>query len=378
MNQTNLILAALFNPERVEQPDAWLGHMPFASWVVREVEPRLFVELGTHSGNSYFSFCQAVKEQGLATKCYAVDTWCGDEHSGRYDESIFTGLNSYHNERYASFSNLLRMSFDEAVGYFSDHSIDLLHIDGLHTYEAVRHDFETWLPKLRSGAIVLFHDTVVRERGFGVWRFWEELQSRYPRTIEFFHSNGLGVLQVDGGTNPTCLDWLNPESTHQKLIVEYFAALGMTQMDRFALREARRTIQAIGQDMAADKRALHDLNQVLSERNAEIVKLGLSLDECDGRVAAMAQTAGAYGDQITALSHVLAECNERISLLNNSIGERDEKIAELFKVVSERDEKISQVEMSRSWKFTDPLRRAARAYREIRVNFRLPEIPRKS
>src|SRR5262249_15893004 len=145
-------------------PNAWVGHLPFAAWLIRNMAPSVFVELGTHSGNSFFTFCQSVAQSGVPTRCYAVDTWQGDEHAGEYDESIFSRVFAYQQQHYREFSRLLRMRFDQALDYFSERTIALIHIDGLHTYEAVKDDFESWLPKLAPGAVVLFHDTNVRER----------------------------------------------------------------------------------------------------------------------------------------------------------------------------------------------------------------------
>ena len=73
---------------------------------------------------------------------FAVDTWEGDPHAGALGPEIFAELKAHHDPRYQAFSTLLQMTFDEAVGRFTDGEIDLLHIDGYHTYEAVRHDFE--------------------------------------------------------------------------------------------------------------------------------------------------------------------------------------------------------------------------------------------
>ncbi len=185
----------LEHPHHLTDVSSWHGHIPFAFWCVATLRPRVFVELGTHKGDSYAAFCQAIDHLSLDTACFAVDTWRGDDHAGLYDDSVYAALARYHDARYRRFSQLLRTTFDEAAAYFPDQKIDLLHIDGLHTYEAVRHDFETWLPKLSDRAVVLFHDINVRENGFGVWRFWEEVSQRYPH-FSFTHSHGLGVLAV--------------------------------------------------------------------------------------------------------------------------------------------------------------------------------------
>jgi hypothetical protein len=127
-----------------------------------------------------------------------VDTWAGDKHTGGYGEEIYDTLASHVREFYRHYAYLLRMTFDEAVRQFSDSSIDLLHIDGLHTYQAVAHDFSTWYPKVADGGIILFHDIAERQADFGVWKLWEELQQQY-QTFTFRHGHGLGVLRKPGG-----------------------------------------------------------------------------------------------------------------------------------------------------------------------------------
>src|SRR4051812_14942912 len=67
---------------------AWTGHIPFAMALIDMIRPRTLVELGTHCGDSYCAFCQAIAHLKLPTRCTAVDTWRGDAHSGPYSDRV--------------------------------------------------------------------------------------------------------------------------------------------------------------------------------------------------------------------------------------------------------------------------------------------------
>ncbi|PIE92532.1 hypothetical protein CO726_26165 [Bacillus fungorum] len=175
----------------------WSGHTNFAYDLVRFIKPEKIVELGTHFGTSFFSFCQSVKDGNLFTKCFAIDTWQGDLHSGFYNDDVFNKVSTITKLFYPSMSQLIRSTFDDALKFFEDETVDILHIDGYHTYQAVSHDFSTWLPKLKKNGIVLFHDISVKEKDFGVYKFWDEIKNVYPY-LEFVHSSGLGVLFPKG------------------------------------------------------------------------------------------------------------------------------------------------------------------------------------
>ncbi|MGC9079737.1 MAG: class I SAM-dependent methyltransferase [Nanopusillaceae archaeon] len=204
-------------------PSTWIQHTPFAYWFMKIFNPGIFVELGTHYGVSYFSFCKSVKDNDLSTKCYAVDNWLGDYHAGFYEDEVFNKVSEYNKNNFSFFSSILRLSFDEAVNYFSDKSIDMLHIDGYHTYESVKHDLEAWLPKMAPGAVILFHDINVRERNFGVWKLFEELKKEFDYTFEFYHGYGLGLIQISKSSKSFIFEFM---AENAQIIRNHFAFLG--------------------------------------------------------------------------------------------------------------------------------------------------------
>ncbi len=200
MPQTNIYFPPSlrrFEPKRMVF-STWVDHLPFAYDLIEALRPKLLVELGVYNGLSFFTFCQSMVEHDIDGAAYAVDCWEGDEHTESYDDSVYNDVMNHARENYRGFAYLLKMFFNDALRHFDDESIDLLHIDGLHTYEAVKEDYTRWLPKVRPGGVILFHDVMARLKDFGAWKFFEELESSQSEVFKFNHGFGLGVLRKPG------------------------------------------------------------------------------------------------------------------------------------------------------------------------------------
>ena len=340
MDSSRLNLAGWWNPGLLSHPDrltdarSWHGHIPFAFWVIGAVEPRMVVELGTQKGDSFAALCQRVKEIGLDTACYAIGTWAGEGFSGPDGGSVYTEASEYFGYHFEGISTLLRMHLQDAIENFDDGSIDLLHLDGFRTYEAVSEDFAKWLPKMSSKGIVMFHDIAVRERGFGVWRLWEELAQKYP-SVSFSHSNGLGVAAV-GQVVPEAFDALVRDfSSEPTVVAGVFETAGRlcelkseTQAKQRELENTRRDYSQQLANLEAHRNLLLDrtyqMERQLREQEEEIAQIGAELRRATDELASQRSLAK------------LAT-------------------ARFAEVAAQRDEILS----SEAWRATAPVRRAA-------------------
>ena len=222
--------------------------MHFGYDIISQMRPKTVVELGAYSGLSFFTFCQSMVENNVDGTLYAVDTWQGDQHTGPIDEGMYQQVENHARKYYRGISYLLRTTFAEASEQFDEASIDLLHIDGLHTYDAVKKDFITWFPKVKPGGIILMHDIAARLEGFGVRKFWEELVGQYS-TFAFSHGYGLGVLlKPEGDRAPSELESLlfnGDEESHSRLRKLY------THIGRY--HEALRRVKNLEHKLASIK-----------------------------------------------------------------------------------------------------------------------------
>lgn len=259
ITEMNMAIDSSWRPAYLP-PSAWHEHGLFGRWIIAELQPESIVELGTHNGYSYFVFCSALKEFDVPAEAHAVDTWQGDEHAGFYGEQVYSEVERINAAEFGSFSTLHRAYFDEALGDFTTGSVDLLHIDGRHGYDDVKHDFESWLPTLSERGIVLFHDIAELQPGFGVGRFWNELTHRYP-SFEFEHGHGLGVLAV-GNDLPESVERLVHLSDDDAEVVRAaHAAWGSALTAEYELSELQRQL-VVAKDAVAEQRdRLDDLEE---------------------------------------------------------------------------------------------------------------------
>jgi predicted O-methyltransferase YrrM len=112
----------------------------------------VLLEVGSYLGASSLMIAKGIKK---SSKLICVDTWQNDAMSeGKWDSyKIFLSNIRPVKDRIET----VQSTSIEASNKINEH-LDMIFIDGDHSYEAVKNDVSNWFPKLKSGGIIVMHD----------------------------------------------------------------------------------------------------------------------------------------------------------------------------------------------------------------------------
>lgn len=178
----SLMLRLGFNTEILnEQPAIVTGHggglriwqypNQFSKYLLllKDKGIKSYIEIGCRWGGTFVLTCEYLSRFTPVEKAVAVDIF--DSPVSEYCKTragySFMNMNSQSKE------------FKQKM---TDARYDLVFIDGDHTYEGVKNDYEVMREK---GNIYVFHD-IVNAACPGVVRFWSELRKNESATYDFY------------------------------------------------------------------------------------------------------------------------------------------------------------------------------------------------
>lgn len=171
-------------PELYNLQSAWIGHEKFTEWLVNKIQPEVTVDLGVDYGFSLFAL--ALPKIGTV---YGIDSFEADAHAGHHVDNYdvvmdFKEKHNFHNVE------VIKGWFAEVAETW-DKPIDILHIDGLHTYTAITEDWTNWSKFVKPTGVIIMHDVIsFPELGL----FFNQIAA--PKAF-FAHSAGLGIAVMD-------------------------------------------------------------------------------------------------------------------------------------------------------------------------------------
>jgi cephalosporin hydroxylase len=166
--------------------------------IVQELNPKIIVEIGTASGGTLFLSANVADPE----KIVSIDLPYGSFGGGYSSWKIpfYKSLARKSVIKLIRADSHLQSTLEETKKELKNRPVDILFIDGDHTYEGIAKDFQMYSPLVKKGGIVAFHDIVVHDKSSGceVSEFWNKIKKsyRHQEIIENLNQKwaGIGIL----------------------------------------------------------------------------------------------------------------------------------------------------------------------------------------
>jgi hypothetical protein len=262
--------------------DEWIGHIPFAFWLVRALRPAIVVARGGIDSNSYLALCQAISAFGLACRAFAITP-----SEDRAASACSPDAARYPNPSYTRFSTVLELEPSLTKSRFQAGSIDLVHIDAASPGQTARQALESLSGGLSERSVVLIDNTAPHFADHDVRQLWSELAGSHPH-FEFLHAGGLGVVGT-GKHFPRPVRELFALAGHAdgvRRARSLFALSGESLALRHATLRLKDQFSLRGRLYAGARQRIKELEQGLQTRLAEGGRMRGELDSLRQGLAA--------------------------------------------------------------------------------------------
>ena len=172
------LLSILYRPMQVK----W--EIERLSYILRDLRPKYLLEIGTARGGTLFLWTRLARDDALII---SIDLPKGSFGGGypllkgfaykffaKRKQKIVLIRGDSHDSR----------TLKKVKEILAGRKLDFLFIDGDHTYEGVKKDYEMYSSLVRKAGIIAFHDIVPHpsKTRCEVSKFWNEIKTRYNYT----------------------------------------------------------------------------------------------------------------------------------------------------------------------------------------------------
>lgn len=188
-----------------KEGDNWFQQVPEEiEQLVRHIEGRKkrpvnFLEIGTFYGGMFYILANLCESNGkfISIDLPAMNAITEEQVEARNKQlyPLGTGIDLFR------LSSHDPVALEEVETALDGDKLDILFLDGDHSYPGVVLDYETFKPFVREGGLIIFHDIIDsenhRSQNCMVSQFWNELEGNkvsFKKTGETW--GGIGILHV--------------------------------------------------------------------------------------------------------------------------------------------------------------------------------------
>jgi cephalosporin hydroxylase len=185
--------------------------LKYMCYLLTILKPKIILEIGMYNGGTLTAWALVSKLMGESPILIGIDSGIqagqvGDVLKRNILTNLYINGINIDNAHILTMDSHSEMCVNKVKEILGDNKIDFCFIDGDHTYEGVKQDYDNYSQFTRHGGIIGFHDIINIKTHVGqyqVERFWNEIKvgktygeitNIYPKEWD---CSGIGVIYKD-------------------------------------------------------------------------------------------------------------------------------------------------------------------------------------